>query len=51
MKGPNGEQIRKAERNGVVLWKEIRNIVHIKQLLLTAANAVFVKQRDLSPIP
>jgi hypothetical protein len=31
MKGPNGEQIRKAERNGVVLWKEIRIIVHIRQ--------------------
>jgi hypothetical protein len=30
MSGPTEEQIREAERTGVLLWKEIQDIEHIK---------------------
>jgi hypothetical protein len=30
MNGPTDEQIREAERTGVLLWKEIQDIAHIK---------------------
>jgi hypothetical protein len=30
MSGPTEEQIRKAERSGVLLWEEIQDIEHIK---------------------
>ncbi len=30
MNGPTEEQLRDAERNGVLLWKEIQDIEHIK---------------------
>jgi hypothetical protein len=30
MKGPSEEQIRQAERTGVLVWKEIQDIEHIK---------------------
>jgi hypothetical protein len=31
MSGPTEQQIREAERTGVLLWKEIQDIEHVKQ--------------------